>query len=239
MNALPGVAAECRYRDPEAMFADLGALVARTLRRAVDTRGRASLVVSGGSTPAPLFDRLSSSVLEWSRVSVTLADERWVPLQHSDSNEAMVRQRLISGEAAAAQFTSLYEPDTALREAAGIVSERVRDMPQPFDVVLLGMGNDGHTASLFPGDPQLAAALEASQPACVSMSPPADPRGRMSLNLAALLNSRRIVLLITGEEKWRLYQDIAAHQGNDTAHRWPVATVLSQRQVPVSVWWAA
>lgn len=149
MSALP-VAAECRYATSARLVNDLADLIAANLSTSLRKRNAASLVVSGGSTPAPLFDALSTRELDWSRVTVTLADERWVPADHKDSNEALVRNRLLVGNAASAAFVSLYEPGCSPIEAQSVVAQRLGSMPLPFDVVLLGMGNDGHTASFSP-----------------------------------------------------------------------------------------
>ncbi len=235
MSALP-VAAECRYATSTRLVNDLADLIAANLSTSLQKRNAASLVVSGGSTPAPLFEALSARELDWSRVTVTLADERWVPADHKDSNEALVRNRLLVGNAARAAFVSLYEPGRSPVEAQSVVAQRLGSMPLPFDVVLLGMGNDGHTASFFPGDALLNEVLKPDAGLCMGMQPPSDPRGRMTLTLAALLDSRRIVLHITGQEKWRLYRTVAQAPDSEVA-RWPVKAILIQDKVPVSVFW--
>ncbi|MEM9057727.1 MAG: 6-phosphogluconolactonase, partial [Pseudomonadota bacterium] len=117
--------AECRYPSSERLVADLADLIAGALARTLRTGADASLVVSGGSTPTPLFEALSAVELDWSRVAVTLADERWVAPDHDDSNEALVRGRLLVDHAAAARFVPLFEHNGRPVEAQGRVSARV------------------------------------------------------------------------------------------------------------------
>jgi len=153
--------------------------------------------VSGGRTPALMFAHLARHALDWPRIHITIADERWVGSDDPASNEGLVRATLLRGAAAQARFQGLK--NAAVTPAAGAVQawEALGALPRPFDVVVLGMGEDGHTASLFPGDPQLAAALDASAPpGCLEMHSPAAPQLRLSLNLAALLDARRIFIQI-------------------------------------------
>jgi len=225
-----------RYPDLGALSTDLAQQIAEGLRAAIAARGLASLVVSGGRSPVGLFEQLRSQPLDWSRVCVALADERWVEPLDPSSNERLVRDVLLKDAAAAARFQGLKNaaptPDLGVPDAWGTFAR----VPRPFDAVVLGMGDDGHTASLFPGSPQLAAALDPSAaPGCIGMLAPAEPRLRISLNLAALLDSRRIVILITGESKWRTY---AVACGPGPAEEMPVRTVLRQKKIPVDVIWS-
>ncbi len=180
----------------DALADALAARVADALRHALAERGAASLVVSGGSTPAPMFDALAREPLDWSRVGVTLADERAVPVQHADSNERMVRERLLVGPAAAARFTSLYRPDGDLQR----VGVALQGLARPFDVVLLGMGTDAHTASLFSDAPELELGMTTEGP-LAAMHPPSQPLDRISLVRAALLDCRHCWLHVTGAAK--------------------------------------
>ncbi len=214
----------------------LAADVAQTLARAIDARGGASLIVSGGKTPVKFFEQLRARPIEWRRVCIALADERWVDPSDPGSNEKMVREVLLKERAAEARFAG--RKNAAPSPDLGAVSawETFARIPRPFDVTLLGMGDDGHTASLFPGSPNLSIALAASAAAgCVGMWSPSAPQPRLSLNLSALLDSRRILILIEGAGKLSAYEAAA---GAGPVEAMPVRAVLRQSRVPVEVIWA-
>jgi 6-phosphogluconolactonase len=217
----------------------LAAEIIGWLNEAVKARGSASFVASGGTTPGPLYDLLSDMAAPWRDVHVTLADERWVTSDDPRSNERLIRARLLRDLAATARFTPLKTDDAEPETAEASVGAALCALPRPFDVMLLGLGENGHTASLFPHGEGLAAALDIADPAlarAVRPIPPDDPTPpRLSMSLRALLDSRRIVLFFTGEAKWKAYQD--ALGAGDVADA-PVRAVLRQSQVPVQVWWA-
>jgi 6-phosphogluconolactonase len=225
-----------RYPDLDTLSQQLAAGIAADLAAGIEARGMASLVVSGGRSPVKLFERLRTLAIDWSRVCVALADERWVDPSDPASNERLVRDVLLRDAAAAARFTGLKNGCATPDLGAGMAWSTFNGVPRPFDVLVLGMGDDGHTASLFPDSPNLELALdEAAAPGCIGMRSPLAPEARLSLNLAALLDSRRIVLLITGESKWRTY--VAALQPGAVEHM-PVRAVLRQRRAPVAVIWS-
>lgn len=206
------------------------------LRAGISERGQALLAVSGGSTPIHLFERLSNIALDWSKVQITLVDERWVPDTDERSNARMVKQRLLQHAAAAAQFVPLY--DSAPTPEAGLteVEARVGALPLPFDAVILGMGSDGHTASFFPGGDHLAAALDLTGTAHVlPMHAPGAGEPRITFTLPALLRTRALYLHIESEAKRDLLAD--ARLGLGEAANYPVRAVLTQNQVPVAVYW--
>ncbi len=226
---------EWRDGDPTLQAAVLAAAIAAQLRAALVRRGAASLVVSGGRSPVLMFAHLARHALDWPRVHVTLADERWVGGDDPASNEGLVRATLLRGAAAQARFQGLK--NAAATPAAGAVQAwaALSAMPRPFDVVVLGMGDDGHTASLFPGEAGLAAGLDASAPpGCLEMHSPQAPRPRLSLNLAALLHARRIYVQIMGAQKWQVYQ--RARAAGEVAEM-PIRAILQQSAVPIDVYW--
>lgn len=189
------------------------------LARAVQAHGEASLVVSGGTSPVAMFHALREKMLPWQNVSVIPSDERNVALEHPDRNEAMIRRELLVDQAAHARLLSLLPPG---------------DIPDRFDAVVLGMGDDGHTASLFPDSPDLRRALD-SQAQLEQLEVPRLGARRISLTPRALLSSQKIYLLFFGQEKRQVYE--TALQENDI-NRYPVSIVLGQGQVPVTVYWA-
>jgi 6-phosphogluconolactonase len=225
-----------RYPDMETLSRELATQLAASLKTAIGARGLASLVVSGGRSPVKLFEILRTQALDWSRVCIALADERWVSAEDAASNEHLVRTVLLKDQAAAARFHGLK--NAAPTPDLGAVSawETFARVPRPFDAVILGMGDDGHTASLFPGSPNLPSALHPDAVAgCVGMWSPVAPQPRLSLNLTALLDSRRVVVLVAGESKWNTLA--AAYQEGPT-HTMPIRAVLRQSRTPVDVMWS-
>ena len=195
--------------------------IAARLAAGLAARGHASLVATGGRSPGPVYDRLAAADLDWAHVAVTLSDERQVDAESPNANARLLRERLFVDRAAAARFLPLT--DYAEPALAKLL---------PFDAVMLGMGEDGHVASLIPGSPVMALA---AGPALTAESPQGfgnPPVPRISLTFAALLQSRAIFLLIAGEAK----RQVAA-RALDGAEL-PVATILNQDLVPVRIVWA-
>jgi 6-phosphogluconolactonase len=231
--------AERRFTDKNELTEALAQMVVAHLTAAVHERGEASLVVSGGTTPGPLFDRLSSLPAPWDRVTVTVSDERWVGLDSPMSNEQLLRTRLITGQAARLQMVPIKNAHPEPEQAEVDVSAALQAMPRPYDLLILGMGENMHTASLFPHADGLKAALDLDDPMyarAIRPIPPDDAEPpRMTLTLRAILDSRLIVILFTGEKKWAAYQQALAGDDIEAA---PVRAVLQQTQTPVQVWWA-
>jgi 6-phosphogluconolactonase len=191
--------------------------------------------VSGGTTPKRLFDVLSTETLPWDKIWLTLADERWVEPTDEASNERLVREHLLINAAAAGHFVGLKNPAPTPEAGADWAWRALSRVPHPYDVVMLGMGQDGHTASLFPGSLALARAMDLTMaPGCIAVNALTAPHARVSLNLAALMGARRIVLHIEGETKWQVYQ--RARAGGSLAEM-PVRAILQQKEVPVDVYW--
>jgi 6-phosphogluconolactonase len=225
-----------RYADMDTLSRELAGQVAASLTSAIAARGLASLVVSGGRSPVRLFEILSALPLDWARVCIALADERWVDPHDEASNEHLVRDVLLKGNAAAARFHGLKNGAPTPDLGAVSAWETFARVPRPFDVVVLGMGDDGHTASLFPGSPNLPRALnEAAVAGCLGMWSPLAPHARLSLNLTALLDARRVVLLISGDSKW---QTLEAARAAGAVEDMPVRAVLRQTRTPVDVMWS-
>jgi 6-phosphogluconolactonase len=225
-----------RFDDVETLSHELARQIVAALNAAIGARGLASLVVSGGRSPVRLFEILRTQALDWSRVCIALADERWVPAQDAASNERLVRDVLLQDHAVAARFHGLKNGAPTPDLGAVSAWETFARVPRPFDTVILGMGDDGHTASLFPGSPNLPRALNRSAAAgCVGMWSPLPPQPRLSLNLTALLDSRRIVVLVTGESKSRT---LAAATEPGPEEDMPVRAVLRHSRAPVDLMWS-
>ena len=230
-----------KFDSREQLFAALAEESVADLRDALSARGRASLIVSGGSSPMPLYRQMAAMPLAWENVLVALADERWVPSDSSDSNQLKIEQSLLQDQAASAQFVPMKTADRYAVDAQAHCEAQYAALPGPFDVTILGLGNDGHTASLFPQAAGLEAAMDPQGDALCSAilaqeSPVTGPlTERMSLTLAGLLNSREIKLLIMGADKWHTLQQALA--GEDSLAT-PIRALLQQQQVPVAVYWA-
>ena len=218
------------FEGGQALADALSSSIVGKLRAAIEARGEALIAVSGGSTPKRLFEALAGETLDWSRVTVTLVDERWVPDTDERSNARMVEAVLLQHKAADAEFVPLYV-ETATPEA-GIaeVRARVGALKQPFDVVVLGMGPDGHTASFFPGGDRLGEALDLTNTAQVlPMRAPGAGEPRITFTLHELLKAHTLYLHIQGDDK-RVVLDQAEQPGSDL----PIASVLrAKRQLDI------
>jgi 6-phosphogluconolactonase len=195
--------------------------VAAALRRLVETNGKATLAVSGGETPKLFFDKLSHMGLPWASVTVTLADERQVPETSQRSNARLVRAHLLKDKAAAARFVPLYENPAAA------------ELP-PFDIVILGMGSDGHTASFFPGGDNLATALDPrTTQRIVTMVAPGAGEPRLTFTLPVLTDTGYLVLHIEGAAKRKV---LAMALKDGPAEVMPVRAVLRSK-TPLTLYW--
>ena len=203
------------------------------LQHAIVEKGSATLVVSGGRTPQPLFAKLAEADIDWSKVTITLADDRWVPVTDDASNDKLVREHLLVKKAAAATFITLKHDFVDAADAVPACEAALADITLPFDVLILGMGEDGHTASLFPCSEQIAAGLDLnSQKKYIAVQPTTAPHQRMSLTLPALLASKNIFLHLTGQSKKDVVLD--ALQANEIDK--PIKAVLDR--ATVNLMWA-
>jgi 6-phosphogluconolactonase len=211
--------------------------ISRELRQAVNARGQASLVVPGGTTPGAFFDVLRNTPVPWDRVIVTLTDERWVPMDSERSNQRLVTTRLLTGPARS-QLVSLKSDRSRARDGVEGIEASLAAIARPFDVVLAGMGDDGHTASWIPGADGLVDALDISLRSLVcAIEPPASSGldERMTLTLRALLDSRTICVLLRGGTKRETYDRALA--GRDVLAM-PIRALMFQDRVSVEFFWA-
>lgn len=215
------------YPDREMLMLRLAQRISSELGESLRSSGRATLSVPGGTTPGPVFDTLSGADLDWSKVAVVLNDERWVDEDSPRSNTRLLRERLLVGRAAKAELVPLHCPGLATPEdglealASGLVAHL------PISVLLLGMGEDMHTASLFPGADNLDAALRSDAPALMAMRAEAAGEPRVTLTAPVLQTALRVHVLITGEAKRKAIENAAKRPPNEA----PIALILDQAQV--------
>lgn len=214
--------------------------LAGDLAHALRGGGRAGLIVAGGSTPVSVFERLSGHDLDWARVMVTLTDDRRVPPDHDKSNARLLRETLLRGPVAAATFLPLSAGEADGATEAAAANRLLADFPWPAAATLIGMGGDGHIASLFPCAAALAAGLEPGDgQRAIAICPdplPADaPFERISLTLSALCDSADVRLMIRGADKRAVLERALA---TDDANSLPVSALLRRAHVPLSIHWS-
>lgn len=209
----------------------LAEAVAAALRHDLERQDRTLLIVSGGSTPVPFFAALAVQELPWERIDVTLADERWVASDSPDSNARLVREHLLQGPASAANFVPLTSGDETPEQGVAKVAARVAALPWPASMVILGMGSDGHTASLFPDSRELGLALSTDD-ALVAVRTPSQPQPRITFSAGRLHQARRHVLHITGDDKRAV---LATALAGDDVRALPVRAFLA---CPLAIYWA-
>jgi 6-phosphogluconolactonase len=221
------------FAGPEALAAALAEQVAGAIRNRLAADGRAAIALSGGTTPVRFLRALSAQRLDWGKVTVTLVDERWVPARSPRSNAGLLSAHLLQGEAAAARFVPLVN-DAATPEDGRADIEAAMAGLLPFAAVTLGMGNDGHTASFFPGGDRLAQALNPGPGRLVeTMHAPAAGEPRMTLTLPVLLAADLVAIQIEGPAKRAVLE--AALAGGDVMEM-PVRAVLARVPAPEVFW---
>jgi 6-phosphogluconolactonase len=218
------------FPDDAALAAAAADATVRALTAALVARGQASFIGTGGRSPGRAYDHLARARLDWGRVTVSLSDDRFVAAEAPESNERLLRERLLVDAAAAAAFQPLHFPVASPELSAEAAEPHVRALA-PFDMLWLGMGEDGHMASLIPGSPVLAAGMDLQGERFVIGVPAgvgAPPVARISLTLPALLQARTTLILISGALKRQIVE---------TGDGLPVHSLLKQAKAPVRVLW--
>lgn len=230
---------ECFYDNTSELISALSKAIRDDLQAELDANSAASMALSGGKTPQVLYEQLSTCDVDWPNVTVTLTDERWVPNDHPKSNERMVHHTLFKNKALSAQFVALKtDHATALAAEAELNTTLSTSLPT-VDVVVLGMGEDGHFASLFPNTRELTQGLSHEGTArCIATQGPVFPTERMSLTLSMLLSAKKIYLFITGDTKLHVVRQASASREDDRLITLPITAILQQSDVPVMVYWS-
>ncbi|MBT3457922.1 MAG: 6-phosphogluconolactonase [Thiotrichales bacterium] len=188
--------------DSESLALDLSQNISEVLVETIKKRGRASIAVSGGSTPIPLFEALSRLNLDWGKVDLTLVDDRWVESDNKDSNELLVRTHLIKNKAVKVNFVPLKNNSSNAKKGQMSSEKALKSFTLPFDVVVLGMGTDGHTASLFPCSEEIKLAMDLNNDDClVATTPTSAPYERLSLTAKAIIDAKNVFLHLNGSSK--------------------------------------
>ena len=186
----------------ESLVSDLSQNISEILKEAIQKRGRASMAVSGGSTPKPLFEELSLLNLDWSKVDLTLVDDRWVNSENKDSNELLLKTYLIKNKAKKVNFVPLKNDAQSAKEGVLLSEEALKSFTMPFDIIILGMGADGHTASLFPCSDELKEGMDLkTKNSLIATTPKTAPYERISLTAKSIMEAKKIFLHLNGSSK--------------------------------------
>jgi len=232
-----GMLSEHRFENQTACLSAVQAFVLAHIQQTLAKNANASLLLSGGNSPLPLYRALGEQALPWERLRLGLVDERWVPQSDPASNEAVIREAL--GAAASARLTGMYDGASLPSESVDAMNTRYALLPRPWSLGVMGLGADGHTASLFPASDGLEQALTTPNfcaPITAKPSPVTGPNiHRMTLSLSALMSIERLVLLFSGDPKWAVYS--AARTTLDKQSL-PIAYLLQQDAVPIDVFWS-
>lgn len=208
--------------------------VAMLLQQAVDSKGKASLALSGGSTPKGFLELLSCQKISWENITVTLVDERWLDVKDTQSNTNLLHKYLFKNFASAASFFPLKIADNFDDTVIATLSERLKSI-LPFDVAILGMGTDGHTASLFPCSKQIEQGLKNSSIELLKIEPSTAPYQRISFSFSALARSQSLFLHITGAEKKQVLEQAISGQNSMLM---PIRAFLHAKDINTQVYWA-
>jgi len=222
-----------RANNSELLALDLCQSIGKILTEALRKRGRASMAVSGGNTPIPLFKNLSLISIDWTKVDLTLVDDRWVDSKNAYSNELLVRTHLIKNKAAKVNFIPLKNDSETAVEGQKNSEELLKTIMLPFDVVVLGMGADGHTASLFPCSEELYDAMDLNNPnILISISPKTAPYDRLSLTAKVIIDSKNIFLHLNGSKKLQTLKSAMEYKDSN---RMPIYAFLEKG---LSIYWS-
>ena len=211
--------------------------VSEILQQAISDKGKASIAVSGGSTPKGFFKELSNKDIQWNKVTITLADERWVDIHSADSNTRLVHENLLQNKASEANFFHLKQGEELCDETLADLNVAANNTLLPLDVLILGMGEDGHTASIFPCSAQIKQALDINnESALMKVEPTTATHQRITFSFASLSQSKNIFLHLCGNNKKQVLDK--ALNGDDVFDM-PIRKFLQTDNIDTQVYWAA
>ena len=217
----------------ESLAIDLSQSIGEILAEAIKKRGRASIAVSGGGTPIPLFKEFSLLNIDWKKVDLTLVDDRWVDPKNTDSNELLVRTHLIKNKASKVNFIPLKNDSKTAKDGQKNSEEMLKNITLPFDVIVLGMGSDGHTASLFPCSDELSEGMNLNNLNClISTSPKTAPYERLSLTARVIIDAKNVFLHLNGSSKLHTLESAMEHKDSS---KMPIYTFLENG---LSIFWS-
>ena len=217
----------------ESLDIDLSHRIGQLLTQSITENGCASIAVSGGRTPISLFEELSKLNLEWSKVELTLVDERWVDAKHEDSNELLVRKHLIKNKATQVKFFPIKNSAKSAEEGQILHEQILQQVKLPFDVIILGMGDDGHTASLFPCCKELTQAMDPNnKQKCIVTKPKNAPYERISLTFSTIIKAKQLILHLSGSSKLQTFEFAMTLRD---AKKMPIYAFMEQ---PLKIYWS-
>jgi len=217
----------------ESLDIDLSLRIGQLLTQSISENGCASIAVSGGRSPIGLFEKLSKINLDWSKVELTLVDERWVDAKNENSNELVVRKHLIQNQATQVKFFPIKNSAKNSKEEQVLHEQVLQKIKLPFDVIILGMGEDGHTASLFPCCKELTQAMDPNnQQKCIVTKPKNAPYERISLTFSTISKAKNLILHMRGSNKLQTFE--LAMTLKD-ANKMPIYAFMEQ---PLEIYWS-
>lgn len=231
-----------KYTNRDELFFAVAERCQQQLQLALDKNNEASFIIPGGTTPGPAFAQLAKSTLNWDNITIAQSDERWLPPEHPQSNQGLTARTLLIDNARKANYVAMKNSHENAIDGEPQCNSDYLKLASPFSVTMLGMGLDGHVASLFPNSKPISQGIDLNNPnPCIAIDGSGCPVAgdypeRMSLTLSAILNSDLIILLLTGDEKLKVI-DLAAKENQPEKH--PVSALLNQSNTPVEIFWAA
>ena len=222
------------FKSKESLVESLSKKIISSLSDAIEKKGFATLVLSGGSTPKKLLNRLSNTSFEWEKVRVTLVDDRWVDATSEKSNEKLVRDNFLINKAKEARFFHLKTDGKFAKDSVTTLCVTMEKLSHQLDVVVLGMGLDGHTASFFPHAKELTHALNTDDLVCATTAT-VEPKERITLSRSYLLSAQNLILHIEGKEKKEVFLKASK---SDHVSNMPIISMMQQKTPLLEVYYA-